>query len=437
MQIIDKIWDASNLSLKLQNKFLMELVNDLKRIQQITKKYGYDIDKNNLVSGDELFAVTINLWNYEEVPGEKVFVGKDSNLRFHYFGLCPELENFVSLILWPETSKHSEKTLEEIWDIIKNKKQKKKTKMLQLKGNYRIRFPNELHPFRAHEIKSSENEKIFNWIYVPWLKETGDTIFLHKSPTNFKKIYYNFDDVKYAYVNAKVGVGTIKEIDYNNYELKIKLPYLNSKKPGKYFITKLHRNAKFKLDILKKDDLITFLIFEVIGKNYKRNYAIYDIEKINFYEVVGHLLSFLLHQKYLKCEGLYLMDLFEFKKLCQEAINIVVKFGSKSNNDINTKLLKEELLFMSYLNPFFGIVDDKIYYVPGVLLSHEDYKNKLPIIDKFLKKFPDDNKNNKVVIELLNLFQTYDKVEQFIKVCKYIHFMKQLKMLVNKSKYEG
>jgi len=392
IKTIDKILNDKEvelINLKRGRKFLISLKEDNSELTKIVSEFRIEIDKNKFISGNDLIPLTISILNKEEdVPGEETYVGgKITSFRIHYLGLSPELENFVVLVLWPEYSQHSKKALEEIWMKIKNSK--KRDIILKIEGNYKIRLPNEIHPFRAENIVAEER-KLHDWKYIPYLKEVGDTIFSHVSPLNFRKAYIRSlqGDYKKKYVNLKTCVGLIKKI-YGGH-IKIKLPYFDHKNIKGYYNVRYYHHLQDKVKMLKSGDKIAFLIFEEIDRKIEQKYfpthVIYDIEKVNSAYIIGHILSYILYNYYLLQKRLLVSSYEEYKKLFDYVVNMIGRY-CKYILDVNEQILTEEVTLFAYLRPFFQKINDEIFYVPAFLKNDHQ---KILYFDEKLKE--NDNK---------------------------------------------
>ncbi len=390
---MDEIWDTNGSQLvdvsKLAQgkRFVLSLKEDLKRMNHLLHQEKLHKDKNNFISGEDLFPVTVVLWNLKDkLPGDKVKL-KTSNielLRLYYFGISPEFENFVTLVLWPEESEHSRRVFKKLMEIYGSSKQP----AIYLEGDYRVRLPNELHPFNFSVIKSDLDCKAFDWKYVPWLKEIGDTIFYHRSPANYRKVYLDKKRIKHAYINARIGIGIIKNLLKSTGEIKLKLPYINWDVPKKYLLAKTLSDEQ--LNDFELGDIVYFVLLEVVHNDSKfiPERYIYSIERADFVDILAHLSAFVLYNKYLEKYkyGLYVMNVPEFqKKIYWYILKVALRY---CKNCETQSLIDWELLFEAYLEPFFRIIKQRIYYVPQYLLNSKYLEKKFDInydIDSLLE----------------------------------------------------
>ena len=427
IKIIDRLLNDEYVDLKkVKNgkNFLIVLRRDKAELKKIVNQFKIEIDKKELISGNALVPLTISILNKkDDVPGEETYVGVAS-FRIHYYGISPELENFVVLVLWPEYSQHSRKTLEEIWKKIKNSQ---KECVLKLEGNYKLRPPNEIHPFRAENIVAEER-RLYEWMYVPYIKEVGETISSHVSPVNFRKIYVRNlrGDYKKKYVNLKTCVGIVKRV-IGGY-IAIKLPYLNYENIKGFYNVPYHYSIRNKVKSLKPEDKIAFLIFEEIDSDGQQrripNSVVYDISKIDSAHILGHILSYILYNYYLVKKRLLVISYNRYKELFGHVMEIVGRF-CKDLSDVNVQFLRDGYIFSAFLRPFFQLIEKNIFYIPAFLGSDLEkivyFDKKLLIksenIDKYClhEKFKiiEYNKNNLIFCPLRGI-----KIREKANLCK-------------------
>ncbi len=388
IKIMDEIWNRSDRvppavqQLTRGRYFFVSLQRDINRIKQLRSLERAPSDKNDLVSGENLFPLTLRLWNWKEtLPGTTVSPQTSRSLelfRLHYFGVSPELENFASLVLWPENSQHSLEALQHIYHAIEFQKQP----LLHFEGDYRIKLPNEIHPYRFSKIETEFEDRTFGWKYIPWLKEIGDTIFEHRSPINYRKVYLNAKGIDYAYINPRICIGIVKDILKSTGEIKLKLPYLGNNAKRRYLLAKALWDSEIKE--IKQGDIVFFILLEVVHNNssFIPERYLYHIKKADFIDILGHLSAFILYDMYLNKYGLYIMSVPEFQRLYTK---MILSSASKYCKGCSgTEGLTDwELLFSSYLEPFFTIINQRIYYVPRILTHSEYVQDHLSVeVDK-------------------------------------------------------
>jgi len=437
IKIIDRLLfdeDIDFKKVKRGGNFLFTLKRDKLGLRKLLDKFKMDIDMKGLTSGNILVPLTISILNKkDDIPGEEIYVGVAS-FRVHYYGISPELENFVVLVLWPEYSRHSRKTLEEIWKEIKNSQ---KECVLKLEGNYKLRLPNEVHPFRAENIVTEER-KLYKWMYVPYIKEVGETISSYVSPINFRKVYVRDlrGDYKKKYVNPKACVGIVKRVS-GGY-IAIKLPYLDYKNIKGYYNVPYHYSIRNKVKSLKPGDKIAFLIFEEIDSEDKQRRipspVVYDISKIDSAHILGHILSYILYNYYLVKKRLLVISYSGYKELFGHVMEIVSRF-CKNVSDVNVQFLKDEFIFSAFLRPFFQLIEKNIFYIPAFLGSDlekvvyfdKKLSTKSENIDKYClhEKFEiiEYNKNSNLIFCPLYKIKIREEAN-LCKHCKYYYLSK-------------
>lgn len=451
VRIMDDIWKESDRvspavqQLNRGRYFFISLQKDINRIKRLRSLEKVPSDKNDLVSGENLFPLTLRLWNWKEtLPGTTVNPQTSRSLelyRLHYFGVSPELENFAALVLWPENSQHSFETLKHIYHAIESQKQP----LLHFEGDYRIKLPNEIHPYRFSKIETEFEDRTFEWRYIPWLKEIGDTIFEHRSPASYRKVYLDAKGIDYAYINPRICIGIVKDILKSTGEIKLKLPYLTSNAKRKYLLARVLLNGE--IDEINSGDIIFFILLEVV-----HNYSsfiperyIYYIKKADFIDILGHLSVFVIYNMYLDKYGLYIMSVPEFQRLYTKILFSASKYCKECNK--TEGLTDWELLFSSYLEPFFTIINQRIYYVPRVLTQSEYIQNHLGIdadkrtliqrVDVLLLETRESRKNFPKINIIKAMeetgIHTASELRSLLKLTGKVAFIKQLNKMLKGS----
>lgn len=377
--VIDDVYEGTWIDfneLERGRIFIKKLRSDIEDFDNIIKKYNFNLDANGKLSGHSLFPITIEVLNREEAPGrDDVYAGGDYKILVVYYGICPELENFVSIILWPEQSRSSKEAYRLIYDLIKT--DDKREKVFEFKNKYQIKLPNKIHPFWDREMGSINKHKfVYDWRYAPYIKEIGDSIHRFKSPLNFQKVYLDAAKNIKRYVNIKTTIGLVIKKQKN--EIRIKLPFTGN-------VRKTY-NAKIGVSVsgqlLKKHELFHFLIFEEVDDS--PTPIIHEVAEANTLDCMGHLLSYRLYQNHLENQRLYVASREEFSSLFKECLNVVKRF-TKGRLDSNYHFYKEELVFEAYLSPFFRWICDELYYIPYIIKNCSD--EEISLYDKTLVNF--------------------------------------------------
>ena len=148
------------------------------------------------------------------IPGGEVsihsFGGKKRDLLV-YYALCPELENFVSLIAWIDT-----KSSENAWVAICNLiSEKNNQKVLQFSNKCGILLPNTIHPNHDQHstlVTKELYESLYDWRFAHYLFDDGKTIVSHNSPINFRRIILNEWDKNASLAEIRTTIGRLIQI---------------------------------------------------------------------------------------------------------------------------------------------------------------------------------------------------------------------------------
>lgn len=362
------------------NLFIWKLINDKNKLDEFIKKFNINLDKLG-ISGTELFPITIDVINREKMPGSYKWYGYDESLCIVYYGISPELENFVSLILWPHESTNqsyisaSREAYRNIFNLINE--DSKHEKVIQLSGNYRLNLPNEVRPFRSEIESINKPSFVYDWLYVPYLKEVGETVLTHKSPLNFTRIFLTEpnNNIITRYTNFKTTVG--KFIEKTSSIAKFRLIQTDYNAFHPIYEVSIHHSIIDKFKDISKGDLISLLIGEIIDG--KPQATLMGIEKIEPIDVFSHIILFKLYNIFLEKQRLYLMTWDEFIELFNKNLKITENFcrglGKSIGFDIDT-------FFEFQLSYFIKKINDNIYYIPFILSNLQD--EKLKLIDECL-----------------------------------------------------
>jgi len=420
-QYIDKIWKGENVDfseIKEGKNFLRKLIEDKRALSQLLKEKGILMDEKG-IKGEKLFPLTVDIINREEIPGEDRYTIGGMRLCVVYYGICPELENFVTIVLWPEESLHSRETFEKIREIVT--KDKNTECIIKFLGNYRLTPPNEVHPFWTQDIVVLRKPKwMYEWQHVPYLKEIGDSIRLFKSPINYNKIFIESmtGERNVKFVNIKVCVGIV--IEKTRKEIKLKLPYIKFHR--KFYVAKLYHKIE-NIDKIIKGDKVIFMVFEEVNGHP----IVYRIEKIESLQMLAHVLSYILYTRYLKLKSLKILTKSEFKEIFNKCLHLMRGY-CKDLSDSSAQFFKDDLILSGYLSPFFKEIDGYIYYIPSILMDKteidiaainllltkpvNEYTNPLFLMEELGYKYLEEFKNTQIL---------YKKTDFVISLRSLIH----------------
>ncbi|MCW1310128.1 MAG: hypothetical protein QXP04_05490, partial [Candidatus Nanoarchaeia archaeon] len=154
----------------VKNFFLKKLIEDQEKLKKIIDSFGFYMNSLG-ISGEEFFPITIDVINREKMPGDYRWVGYGESLCVVYYGISPELENFVTLILWPQESKNPEyvnisrKAYRKIHDLVVNDPYHHY--VIKLSGNFKLNLPNEIRPYRSEVHLVPKRKLVYDWMHVP------------------------------------------------------------------------------------------------------------------------------------------------------------------------------------------------------------------------------------------------------------------------------
>lgn len=436
------------------NLFIWELINDQSKINETRE--NFIIHPNALgIPGTDLFPITIDVINREEMPGGWKWHGYNEALCVVYYGICPELENFVSLILWPHESANPEyinasrKAYQKIYDLVINDPQHQK--VIFLSGNYRLSLPNEIRPYKSEISSISKPKAVYDWLYAPYLKEVSETILSHKSPLNFTRIFLREPNnvLVTKYVNFKTTVGKFIEkrastakfglIQIKKYiicdkckssfwlEENVLDNWLCDRCNNKVYKTiypkyeiKIHHSILSKFSSIEKGNLVALLIGETI--NEKPQPVLMDIEKIKSIDVFSHIILYKLYNIFLDKKRLLLMSLDEFKDLFNKYLRITANFCRGLDYSIGFGI---DTFFEFHLSYFFKKIDENIFYVPSILSKPNSQDIKL--FDSRLREDKENLFDTQLVFdEKGNIRRDVEKLQRKYDLLRFLIKMKLL-----------
>lgn len=377
---LDKIqWKDLN---KHQKYFVRNLIKE-KRI--LLRQFKSNLGKRGGISCKNGLPITIKILNVNlnNKPDKRPALKKHTILGDQwlvlYFGISPELENFVSLVLWPK-SNSSKKCFTNIREILEYP-----NKALKLEGAYHIRPPNEIHPQHVKKIEiKSDGQLFYNWQYFPFIKDVGDSLLYRKPSINYKKVLLrNSENIsEEEYMCIRVTVGSI--LDINGREIKVKLPFLNTSYRPLYFYLRPNITG----ESINKGDIYSFLLIEKAGESQLEVYALENISRI---EALAHTISYELYNRFMmssigkeyknyllniisaqSCEidsDLNICSLEELKRIFDNHINLIYRIAFPNNVHEKMPINLFKSIFNVYLSAYFQIdkKNNQINYKPPIL----------------------------------------------------------------------
>lgn len=408
--------------------------NNFKRLQYGTIFGGeIDNDKRGWLSNHN-FPITLEIMNREKVPGGAVNIqnmgGKEADLLV-YHALCPELENFVSLIVWLN-SKSSKNAWNQILELISSQKNEK---VLQFSEKCGIVLPNTIHPSNDRDSKLVDKtlyESLYDWRFAHYLFDDGKTIMSHNSPLNFRRIVLDEWTRDEAFVGIRSTIGRL--ISINNNILEISTPCLNEMpKNWKWQISNKIDKSK-----LKKNDLYFFQIYKITGDEIVETH-IRNMKEASPVDILGMFLSQSMYLMYLGKERLKLVTSKQFEKLFLYYYKQVCRFCLKNNDEISSMdRIDWKMIQLGFTNSFTKWINSDLYFMPPILrrfLSNQnfDLETKEAIIQKIdeslqeykskcISEIPHNEAGNR-------MFQRRD-IAKINKIYRFVYFLLKSKRLI-------
>jgi len=428
---IQKILD----SLEEGHKFILKLIHDKNNFERLRvgKIFDGHIDNNNKgYLSSHNFPITLEILNRELLPGGNVHVpimGSEAP-RLVYHTICPELENFTSLIVWLK-SDSSKTAWNFIADLVENEDE---TKVLQFSEKCGIELPNIIHPNFDRDSKLVNRilyESLYNWKHAYYLFDDGYTIMSQNSPINFRRLVLDEQTKEESFVGIRTTIGRVNAIKSNTVEVWI--PCLNQK-PWKW---EWDLPKKFDKSQLKQNQLYFFQLFKKTGeKNIETFVRTVDIA--DPIDIVTMFLAQSLYLLYLGKGRLKLLNTSQFEKLFKIFYAQTKKFVFRSKEELDI-LEKTNWKFIQGIvtNDFTKWIQNELYFEPPLLrrsISEYTLPQKELIIkqfDKSLSTFShncfetipyDDNDNR--------LFSSRKEMSKFDKIYDFVHFLLRSKRLI-------
>jgi hypothetical protein len=335
--------------------FIGKLIFDFSNQNRLLMKHSLEQDRRGWLKNTP-FPITVEILNRHETPGEEVHIRK-GHMGFIvvYYGLCPELENFVSITLWPQ-SNTSKIAYKKIYTMVKNDTENKD--VLKFNQNYGLQLPNSVRPYNDLELDTiPKPSHAYDWKLVPYIKDGGDSIKAHVSPLNFKKVY--LDQIRHitSYVDVKTIIGRVVSINEKFVEILIPTlfgEWLSYRAKVSTEISELIKNFEV-------GSLNHFLIMRQSSDNVDT--VIKDIYPADPVDLTAHLLSYILYSFRINFNSLRLTSLEEYERLYQRCLSLTMKFCRREQTH-NLPMINSKTIFEGYLSPFFRIIDGQIYAIP-------------------------------------------------------------------------
>ena len=446
---VTKEFESKTLSKEKMDKILEEIdeehqlirtipkdLNNFERLK-ISKLFNGDIDNNKWGwIGSHKFPITLEILNKEKVPGGKVTIpswgGEQANLLV-YHAICPELENFVSLIVWLN-SKSSKNAWEQILELINTADE---SKILQFSEKCGINLPNEIHPSHDRDSKLVEKvalyESLYDWRYAYYLFDDGKTIMSHNSPINFRHVILDEKTKDESYVGIRTTIGRL--ISIKNKKIQVSIPSLNDR--PRTFDWQISK--RFDVSQLKNNNLYFFQIYKIIGENNLETY-VRRVEEAMPMDIIGMFLSQTLYLKHLGLSRLKLFKEKQFEKLFIYYYEQVCRFCIRDSEEIpSMDRLDWKSIQFSYTDSFTKWIDDDLYFVPPLLRRYMFEKNFDLEIKKYLiQKFDEGLHQQKMDFITSNsftesgkrVFSSRQEMAKMNNAYHFIHFLLKSKRFI-------
>ena len=443
---IDKEYDKETFSTENLNKilnqineghqYIIRLFQDKNNYERL--KYGkifdghIDNDKRGWLASHS-FPITLEILNKERIPGHAVHIpsmgGSKTDLLV-YHALCPELENFVSLIVWLN-SQSSKNAWNQILELIEKQND---TKVLQFSERCGIELPNTVHPSNDRDAKLIEKihyDSLYDWRFAYYLFDDGKTIMSFNSPLNFRRVILDEWTQEESFVGIRTTIGRLSSIKDNSIE--VWTPCLNDK-PRKW---EWKISKSFDKSSLIKNRLYFFKLYKKSDENNVSTFVkeTADAEPI---DIIWMFLSQSLYLLYLGTFRLKLLNSNQFEKLFCFYYEQISNFCSRSTfelssiSKLNWKLMKEGVT-----QSFTLWIDDELYFLPPILrryMSKFNNENQKIIIKQFdqslysqnhncFEKNPYDKNGNR-------LFSSQRELAKLDRIYDFTHFLLRSKRLI-------
>ena len=335
------------------------------------------------------FPITLEIMNKERLPGKDVYIsalGEERPLLI-YYGLCPELENFMTLIVWT-SSKSSMNVWNKILDLLEKKEE---NKVLLFSPKCGIHLPNEIHPARDFDAKLVSNEyfeSLYDWKYNPFLFDDGLSILAHNSPINYRKIFLDEYTHEEAFVGIRTTIGRVLKVFPN--KLVVLVPMLHGKpRIIEFIISKQDVDWKS----IKLGSLYFLSVFKMTGLERIETH-VRKMEEATACDILGMFLTYACYLSYLNKSCLRISDTKQFEELFIELYEQVSRFCHKDKHEMETiENINWKTIQPGYTSTITRWIGEFLFYIPPILrqqFSEIDTKNRDFLVLEFDKALRDN-----------------------------------------------
>lgn len=350
------------------------------KVNPIFHGHIFDSKRGWLESHD--FPITLEILNKVLTPGGEVVIhgfGGEKRDLLVYYALCPELENFVSLIVWIDTNS-SMNAWKNIADLVTKKEDQR---VLQFSNKCGILLPNKIHPSHDQEatlVTKEFYESLYDWRFAHYLFDDGKTIISHNSPLNFRRIILDEWDKKESLVEIRTTVGRLNLI--KNDSIEVSVPCLIG--PPRIRIFKI--DDKIKEKSLKENCLYYFQIFKIAGAENMESH-VRSISETSSVDIVGMFLAYSTYLLHLGNIRLNVLTAEKFEKLFNLYYNQAARFCERNKDELDAmNHLDWKTIQFGFTSSFTKWIGSELYVVPA-LLRRFSSKFESEIEDTIIQKF--------------------------------------------------
>jgi len=387
------------------------------------------IDSRGII-GEELFELSLDsLGSGFDMGLSPIRHLGDVEIEAYSF-MCPELETFVSVVLWLNYCNESSCKNESFGDILHDYVEKKNPdKKCVIKGNYRLRnnYFGDVLPFWGDIEVRQKHHLYYEWERVPFLKRSAEVCVYYPSPIFMP----SFPDDTTGVSKMFVFTMPFKCRQIRGNTLEIVIPscttyhqsLMNVQATNKSIVEELGNNPnEFYMGLFREKI--------VDNKGYWRSFELINIsdEKLTGDDLLGHFISQRMYYNYLKDRCLEICTSEELYDRIKLAITQIYRtYGMESS-------MSFEKFRAVYLDKYFVEINDYWYYKPYIFknLNNEQYALFLEYLGgKFShKKYTGHEMLEK--LELERQFSNYKKYLNFLNIYNY-YSKKDLINIINKG----
>jgi len=372
------------------------------------------IDNVGIV-GEELFELSLDSLGSGFDMGLAPIKGVGINEIEAYNLMCPELETFVSVVLWLKYDNESACKNENFGDILYEYIEKKDVnKKCVIKGNYRLRNEHfgDVLPFHGSiEIRKKHNS-YYEWERAPFLKRSAEVCTYYTSPLFMS----SFPDDTTGVSKISVFTMPFKCRQTRGNYLEIVVPSCTTYSKALLNVAVSNQNITTKLDN-HLDEYYMGLFREKVMNDNGRYWRIFELINISdtgltVNDFLGHFISQRMYYAYLKNNHLKICTSKELEKYIKFAtLQIYKNYDVEPNHFFDFEIFK-----LVYLNKYFVEINDCWYYKPYIFknLNNEQYALFL--------KYLDGNFSHKKCAGY-DVLKAFEIEKQFEKYKKYLNFL--------------